>query len=53
MEVPSNPNEALTPYFDGDRIIWIPVIDYYKYMAEPELAKRAIELTMKEEDKDV
>jgi len=25
-----NPNEVLTPVFDeNDRLVWIPVIDYY------------------------
>ena len=44
METPQNPNEALTPYYIGDRIVYIPVTEYYVLDSRPEilLARLAI-----------
>ena len=24
-----NPNEELTPVFEGEEVVWIPVVEYY------------------------
>lgn len=49
MEVsPSNPNEALTALYVGDKIVFVPVIEYYMYRDHPEeaLAHFALEHTV-------
>ena len=52
MEVPRNPNEALTPLFVGETLVYVPVIEYYIYTEHPELliAQKALELTVKKPD---
>jgi hypothetical protein len=44
-EVPRNPNEALTPIFIGDKLVYVPVIDYYIYREHPSLllGEKAVE----------
>ena len=44
MEMPQNPNEALTPFYTGDRIIYIPVTEYYLFVDHPELAMARLAL---------
>ena len=35
MEVPrDNPNEALTPYYAGDSLIFIPVVEFYALLID-------------------
>ena len=29
----TNPNQELTPIYDGEEIVWVPVIEYYVLMA--------------------
>ena len=45
---PSNPNEALTAIYVGDRLVFVPVIDFYVYSEHPELiiAKLALSQTV-------
>ena len=47
---PSNPNEALTPIYVGDRLVFVPVIDFYLYNEHPELiiSKLALEEMLNE-----
>lgn len=52
MEVPhTSPNEALTPYILGEKVVWVYVYEYYIYDRHPELliAKLALEEAMKKE----
>ena len=45
MEVPrGNPNDALTPYYAGDSLIFIPVVEFYALSTDPELALAKIAL---------
>lgn len=49
-----NPNEALTPYYDGDEIRYVPVIEYYVLVSHPEqtLARLALKETLEESEDD-
>lgn len=48
----TNPNFKLTPIFAGDKLVWVPVIEYYLYDRRPDLllAKLAIERAIKDEN---
>lgn len=52
MEAPrSNPNEALTPYYVGDEMVYVPVIEYYLYAGmkpEEALARIALQRAIEE-----
>lgn len=32
-----NPNQALTPYYTGDKMIYVPVVEWYALQSHPEL----------------
>lgn len=52
METPrSNPNEALTPYYVGDEMVYVPVIEYYLYAGmrpEEALARIALQRALEQ-----
>ena len=45
-----NPNDALIPYYDGDKIRYIPVTEYYVlvFRSQLPLAKLALRETLKD-----
>ena len=50
---PSNPNEALTPIYVGDRLVFVSVIDFYLYNEHPELLIAKLTLSQEvETDKE-
>ena len=55
MEKPlSNPNEALTPYYAGETMVYVPVIEYYLYAGmKPEEALARIALARAQEEQYV
>ena len=47
-----NPNDALIPYYDGDKIRYIPVTEYYVlvFRSQLPLARLALKETLKDSE---